>query len=67
MDDHHLNHITKLKKKKEKKVPITFSCQPDIPLARAGMTNGWQSIYLTLLSTKRLNLEPCFLLFRTIP
>jgi hypothetical protein len=52
MDDHHLNYITKLKKKKKKKVPVTFICQPDIPLARAGMTNAWQSIYLTLLSTK---------------
>jgi hypothetical protein len=52
MDDHHLNYITKLKKKKEKKVLVTFICQPDIPLARAGMINAWQSIYLTLLSTK---------------
>jgi hypothetical protein len=45
MDDHHLHYITKLKKrKKEKKIPIPFIYQPDIPLARAGMTNGWQSI-----------------------
>jgi hypothetical protein len=43
MDDHHLNYITKLKKRK-KEVPITFIRQPDIPLGRAGMTNGWQSI-----------------------
>jgi hypothetical protein len=42
MDDHHLNDITKLKKRK--KIPVTFICQHDIPLARANMTNGWQSI-----------------------
>jgi len=43
MDDHHLNYSTKLKKRKkeEKKVPVTFICQPDIPLGRASMTNGW--------------------------
>jgi hypothetical protein len=40
MDDHHLNYSTKLKKRK-KRVPVTFICQPDIPLGRAGMTNGW--------------------------
>jgi hypothetical protein len=42
MDDHHLNYITKLKKRRM--VPGTFICELDIPLARASMTNGSQSI-----------------------
>jgi hypothetical protein len=45
MDDHHLNYITKLKKRKEKNL-VPFIYQLDIPLARAIMINGSQYTYI---------------------